>query len=142
MTAPFLGRLAKAAARGVAVTVVTPEANNWGLVRDLLSWPRATGGVDVRLYRGRMTHMKACLVDDDALVLGSANFDIWSYHFQGEYLALLTDSAVIADFRGRVMVEGLARSVPVTSPVGNLRGGLALGALRGLEAGALRLCRA
>jgi len=81
-------------------------------------------------------------VDDDALVLGSANFDIWSYHFQGEYLALLTDSAVIADFRGRVMVEGLARSVPVTSPVGNLRGGLALGALRGLEAGALRLCRA
>ena len=142
MTAPFLGRLAAAAARGVAVTLVTPEANNWGLVRDLLSWPPATGRVDVRLYRGRMTHMKACLVDDDALVLGSANFDIWSYHFQGEYLALLTDSAVIADFRRRVMVEGLARSVPVTSPVGSLRGGLALAALRGLERGALRLCRA
>jgi cardiolipin synthase A/B len=141
LTTPFLGRLAAAARRGVAVTVVTPEANNWGLVRDLLSWPRATGGIDVRLYRGRMTHMKALLVDDDALLLGSANFDIWSYHFQGEYLALVTDPGVIADFRARVMVEGLARSVPVTRPVGRLRGGLAWTALRGLESGALQLCR-
>ena len=140
MTAPFLDRLRVAAERGVAVTLVTPEANNWGLVRDLLSWPRATGGVDVRLYRGRMTHMKACLVDDEALVVGSANFDIWSYHFQGEYLAVVTDPAVIEDFRGRVRVEGLARSVPV-SPVGRLRGALASFALLGLETSALRLCR-
>jgi cardiolipin synthase len=141
VTAPFLGRLAAAARRGVAVSVVTPECNNWGLVRDLLSWPRATGGIEVRLYRDRMTPMKACLVDDDALVHGSANFDIWCYHFQGEYLALVNDPDVIADFRSRVMVEGLARSMPVTTPVGGLRGGLAHAALRGLETGALRLCQ-
>jgi cardiolipin synthase len=141
MTEPFLGRLATAARRGVAVTVVAPEANNRGLVRDLLSWPRATGEIDVRLYRGRMTHMKACLVDDEALVLGSANFDLWSYHFQGEYVAVVTDPGVIADFRDRVCVEGLARSTPVRRPVGALRGGLARAALQGLERGALRLCR-
>jgi cardiolipin synthase len=140
VTSPFLGRLVAAARRGVAVTVVTPEANNWGLVRDLLSWPKATGPVDVRLYCGRMTHMKALLVDDEALCLGSANFDIWSYHFQSEYLALVTDLSVIADFRRRVMVEGLARALPVQRPIGRLRGGLARAALRGLEAGALHLC--
>ncbi|HEX9185701.1 MAG TPA: phosphatidylserine/phosphatidylglycerophosphate/cardiolipin synthase family protein [Vicinamibacteria bacterium] len=141
LTAPFLGRLAAAARRGVAVTVVAPGANNWGLVRDLLSWPRVTGGVLVRLYPGRMTHMKACLVDDAALCLGSANFDLWSYHFQGEYVALVTDPGLIADFRDRVMSEGLARSRPVARPVGRVRGALAAFALRGLEAGALRLCR-
>lgn len=141
MTEPFLGRLAAAARRGVAVTVVAPEANNWGLVRDLLSWPRATQGVEVRLYRGRMTHMKACLVDDEVLVLGSANFDLWSYHFQGEYVAVVTDPRVVADFRRRVRVEGLAGSSPVAKPVGPLRGGLARAALQGLETGALRLCR-
>lgn len=140
-TAPFLGRLAAAAARGVAVTLVAPEANNWGLVRDLLSWPRATGRIDVRFYRGRMTHMKACLVDGEALVLGSANFDIWSYHFQGEYLAVVSDPGVIADFQGRVMTEGLARSVPA-APVGRVRGAFASLALLGLQAGARRLCRA
>ena len=40
MTSPFLERLGAAARRGVKVTVVAPEANNWGLVRDLLRWPR------------------------------------------------------------------------------------------------------
>ncbi len=141
MTEPFLARLAAAVRRGVSVTVVAPEANNWGLVRDLLSWPRATQGVEVRLYRGRMTHMKACLVDDVTLVLGSANFDLWSYHFQGEYVAVVTDPLVVADFSRRVRVEGLAGSSPVARPVGPLRGGLARAALQGLETGALRLCR-
>jgi phosphatidylserine/phosphatidylglycerophosphate/cardiolipin synthase-like enzyme len=30
----------------------------------------------VRLYRKHMTHMKALLVNDEVLVLGSANFDL------------------------------------------------------------------
>jgi cardiolipin synthase len=116
LTSPFLERLGAAGRRGIDVTVVTPEANNWGLVRDLLRWPRATRGIDVRLYRGRMTHMKALLVDDEVLVLGSANFDLWSYHFQGEYLARVTDPALIEDFRTHVAAEGLRGSRPVEAP--------------------------
>jgi cardiolipin synthase len=139
VTSPFLERLGAAGRRGVHVTVVTPEANNWGLVRDLLRWPRATRGIDVRLYRGRMTHMKALLVDDEVLVLGSANFDLWSYHFQGEYLARVTDPALIEDFGTRVAAEGLRSSRPVEAPAGPVRGGLARLALRSLEALTLRL---
>jgi phosphatidylserine/phosphatidylglycerophosphate/cardiolipin synthase-like enzyme len=118
---------------------VTPEANNWGLVRDLLRWPRATRGIDVRLYRGRMTHMKALLVDGEILVLGSANFDLWSYHFQGEYLARVTDPAAVEDFRTRVAAEGLRGSRPVEAPAGAVRGGLARLALRSLEELTVRL---
>ena len=139
MTSPFLERLGAAARRGVEVTVVAPEANNWGLVRDLLRWPRATGGISVRLYRGRMTHMKALLVDEATLVLGSANFDLWSYHFQGEHLARVTDPGVVADFRTRVAVEGLRRSQPVEVPAGAVRGGFARLALRSLEELTVRL---
>ncbi len=141
LTSPFLERLGAAGRRGVRVTVVTPEANNWGLVRDLLRWPRATVGIDVRLYRGRMTHMKALLVDDRILVLGSANFDLWSYHFQGEYLARVTDPGVIRDFRARVAAEGLRGSRPVDAPAGPLRGRLARLALLSLESATLRLSR-
>ncbi len=139
LTSPFLERLGAAGRRGVRVTLVTPEANNWGLVRDLLRWPRATRGIGVRLYRGRMTHMKALLVDDEVLVLGSANFDLWSYHFQGEYLARVTDPALIEDFRDRVAAEGVRGSRPVAAPAGPLRGGLARLALRSLESLTLRL---
>jgi cardiolipin synthase len=142
LTAPFLERLTAASRRGVAVTLVTPERNNWRLVGDLLSWPPATGGMDVRHYAGRMTHMKALLADDTALVLGSANFDLWSYHFQAEYLALVTDPAVIADFRSRLMAAGMAGSRPVAAPAGRLRGAFARLALQALERAALKLCRA
>ncbi len=139
LTSPFLERLGAAGRRGVRVTVVTPEANNWGLVRDLLRWPRATRGIDVRLYRERMTHMKALLVDGEVLVLGSANFDLWSYHFQGEYLARVTDPAVIEDFRTRVAAEGVRGSRPVEAPAGPVRGAFARLALRSLESLTLRL---
>ncbi len=142
LTAPFLERFTAAARRGVRVTLVTPERNNWGLVGDLLSWPPATRGMDVRHYGGRMTHMKALLVDDSALVLGSANFDLWSYHFQAEYLAVVTDPAVVADFRSRVMAAGIAGSRPLAAPAGRLRGAFARLALQALERGAQKLCRA
>jgi cardiolipin synthase len=138
-TSPFLERLGAAARRGVDVTVVAPEANNWGLVRDLLRWPGATRGIRVRLYRGRMTHMKALLVDGETLVLGSANFDLWSYHFQGEHLARVTDPAVVEDFKARVAAEGLRGSRCVEAPAGALRGGFARLALRSLEELTVRL---
>jgi cardiolipin synthase len=139
LTSPFLERLSAAGRRGVRVTVVTPEANNWGLARDLLRWPRITAGLQVRLYRGRMTHMKALLADDDVLVLGSANFDLWSYHFQGEYLARITEPSVIHDFEARVAAEGLRGSQPVDGPPRPLRGRLARLAIRELESLTLRL---
>ncbi len=139
LTSPFLERLATAARRGAAVTVVTPEANNWRLVRDLLAWPRATGEIAVRLYGGRMTHMKALLVDDATLVLGSANFDLWSYHFQSEYLARVTEPRLVADFCARVRSEGHRHSRPLEDPSSALRGGFARLALRWLELAALLL---
>ena len=122
LTSPFCGRLAEARRRGVAVTVVTPERNNWGLCRDAMVWHAARSGFDVRFYRDRMTHMKAMLVDGRVLVVGSANFDVWSYRFQQEFLACVTDGKVIEDFRKRVMEEDLRRSAPC---------GVALGAVAG-----------
>jgi cardiolipin synthase len=86
-----------------------------------------------------MTHLKALLVDGATLVLGSANFDLWSYHFQGEYLARVTDPVVVEDFRTRVVAEGLRHSRPVEAPAGTLRGGFARLALRSLEELTVRL---
>jgi cardiolipin synthase len=137
LTSPFLDRLVDAAKRGVAVTVLTPEANNFQLVRDLLSWPKATPGLAVRLYRGRMTHLKAMLIDAEALVLGSANFDIWSYHFQGEYLAVVREPELVRDFERRILAQGMAGSRPLSEPSSAWRGGFARFGLRSLERAAL-----
>jgi cardiolipin synthase len=137
LTSPFCGRLAAARRRGVAVTVVTPERNNWGLVRDAMVWQAQRHDLDVRFYPDRMTHMKALLVDGRSLVLGSANFDVWSYRFQQEFLAIVTDATVISDFTARVLEPDLARSAHCEATLGNLASRLLewkLGAIETLSA--------
>ena len=109
---PFLDRLVKARRRGVSVTVVTPEKNNFGLCRDAMIWHAANSGFDVRFYPDRMTHMKALLVDESILVVGSANFDVLSYRFQQEFMAIVTDRNLVEDFMRRVVEVDLRRSIP------------------------------
>ena len=111
LTAPFTDALARAAARGVEVTLVTPLANNKPVVRDYLVWFAAKAGFRVRLTR-EMIHLKGLLIDGRRLVLGSSNFDFVSYWSQEELLAVVSDPGVIADFRARVLEPMLAEALP------------------------------
>jgi cardiolipin synthase len=122
LTSPFFGRLAAARRRGVTVTAVTPQRNNWRLAQDAMVRLATRHGVDVRLYPERMTHMKALLVDDRTLVLGSANFDVWSYRFQQEFMAIVTDASLIEDFRARVVEPDLRKSTPCAASPGAIAG--------------------
>lgn len=117
---PFLDRLVAARRRGVSVTVVTPLNNNFGLCRDAMIWHAANSGFDVRFYPDRMTHMKALMVDESVLVVGSANFDVLSYRFQQEFMAMVTDPRLIEDFRKRVVEVDLRQSAPCREIRGRL----------------------
>src|SRR5262249_22314633 len=122
LTTPFTGRLVAACRRGVPVTVVTPDRNNWGLVRDAMVWHAQRPGLDVRFYPGGMPQMKALLVDGRSLVLGSANFDVWSSRFQQEFLAVVPAPAVIGAFRDRVLGPDVQRSTPCGAVLGRVAG--------------------
>jgi phosphatidylserine/phosphatidylglycerophosphate/cardiolipin synthase-like enzyme len=85
-------------------------------------------GHDLRIYPDRMIHMKALLIDDEALVAGSSNFDLLSYYgLLNEVMAVSRDPALIAQFRERVLLPGLARaerhSTAVEAPVLDLSEG-------------------
>jgi cardiolipin synthase len=109
---PFLDRLVAARRRGVSVTVVTPLVNNFALCHDAMVWHANNTGFEVRFYPDRMTHMKALLVDGATLVVGSANFDVLSYRFQQEFMAIVTNPCVVEDFTRRVVEEDLRVSIP------------------------------
>src|SRR6185369_1589699 len=79
ITFPFYERLRAAAFRGVEVRIVTPGQNNWRLFRNYARLESARSGIDLRLYRGGMSHLKSMLIDDDYLIAGSSNFDYLSY---------------------------------------------------------------
>lgn len=115
---PFHQALSEAARRGVQVDFVTPAQNNWALLGRALTWRARGDAVRVRRYTPGMTHLKAILVDDEALVLGSANFDFLSYCFQQEYFAVFKEPGLLADFRRRVVEPDLARTVRVTTTAG------------------------
>jgi cardiolipin synthase len=111
ITFPFFDHLRDARRRGLTVTVVTPENNNWRCFGDYAQGEASRNGLDLRLYQDRMSHLKAMLIDDRCLIVGSSNFDLLSYHCYQEILAFITDEEVIADFRELVIDVDLRNAV-------------------------------
>lgn len=110
VTFPFYERLREATRRGVRVTVITPEENNWRFFRNYARLESARSGIDLRFFQGRMSHLKAMLIDDEYLIAGSTNFDYLSYRVHQELIAVITSPSVIVDFRERVVLPDLANS--------------------------------
>jgi cardiolipin synthase A/B len=117
ITFPFYERLRAAARRGVTVRIVTPGNNNWGFFANYARLESARSEIDLRLFRGGMSHLKAMLIDEEYLIAGSSNFDYLSYRIHQELLAIITIPEILADFKARVMVPDLAnaRSVECTA---------------------------
>ena len=113
VTFPFYERLRAATRRGISVTIITPEENNWRFFRNYARMESARSAIDLRLFNGGMSHLKAMLVDDEWLIAGSSNFDYLSYRIHQELLGLVTIPEVIADFRRRVMLPDLANAATV-----------------------------
>jgi cardiolipin synthase len=114
ITFPFYERLREAARRGVDVRIVTPEQNNWSYFAKYVRVESARSQIDLRLYQGGMSHLKAMLIDDEFLIAGSSNFDYLSYRLYQEVVGVITAPSVIAEFLARVMLPDLARSVAVS----------------------------
>lgn len=113
ITFPFYERLRNAAGRGIAVTIVTPQHNNWSFFGEYARLESTMSDIDLRFYKGRMSHLKGMLIDDRYLIAGSSNFDYLSYRMYQESVAVITDYRVIADFRERVMVPDIANAESV-----------------------------
>ena len=110
ITFPFYERLRAATRRGVAVKIVTPQQNNWRFFANYARLESARSEIDLRLFKGGMSHLKAMLIDDQYLIAGSSNFDYLSYRIHQELLAVITAPELVTDFRERVMIPDLANA--------------------------------
>jgi len=123
ITFPFYERLRAATRRGVAVTIITPAENNWRLFANYARLESARSEIDLRLFKGGMSHLKAMLIDDEYLIAGSSNFDYLSYRLYQEIIAIFTNHQLIDDFRERVMLPDSAYATAVechASEIGKL----------------------
>lgn len=121
-TFPFYEKIGQLTQRGVKVTYISPESNNRKIFDAYNRWECQRGNIDLRLYRGRMTHLKSVLIDDRYLLLGSANFDFVSYYFDQEIVAVVEDPQIIQDFKTRVVEPDLNNTIPHKSQVPDWQG--------------------
>ncbi|MGB7296587.1 MAG: phosphatidylserine/phosphatidylglycerophosphate/cardiolipin synthase family protein [Candidatus Aminicenantales bacterium] len=121
---PFFDRLREIGSNRPPTVLLTSAVNNWPQMRHYLPWEARRSGIELRLYPGRLTHLKAILVDGRELVMGSANFDFFSYSIYQEIVAVVRDPSVIAAFKERVVVPDLKISLPFQGDVRPFRGRL------------------
>jgi cardiolipin synthase len=103
LTFPFCDHLRRSRKRGVDITLISPDVNTVGGMRRYILWESARSGFDVRFFP-RMTHVKAMLIDDRWLILGSSNFDYLSFRAHQEIVAIVRDRPTIDSFRA--MLDG------------------------------------
>ncbi|HSJ08345.1 MAG TPA: phosphatidylserine/phosphatidylglycerophosphate/cardiolipin synthase family protein [Longimicrobiales bacterium] len=112
ITFPFTEALGCAVENGARVTILSPAANNRGFMTRYIADEARRRGFELRTHEG-MSHLKAMLIDDRQLILGSTNFDWLTYHHLAEFVAVIRDEGVVADYRARVLAPDLAQSVIV-----------------------------
>lgn len=119
---PFFDRLRAIGPGRPPTVLVTSEVNNWPQMRHYVPWEARRSGIELRLYPGRLTHLKAILVDERELIMGSANFDFFSYSIYQEIVAVVREPSVVAAFKERVVVPDLEKSPPFRGRIQPLRG--------------------
>jgi len=112
VTEPYYSMLRTAVNRGVSVSLMIPSSNNRGIMTPYIQFHAAASGIQLHLYRAKMSHLKAMLIDDAYLIFGSSNFDYLSVHTQQEVFAFLSDSAFIKQFKKQIMDNDLNDAVP------------------------------
>ncbi len=119
---PFVDVLKKAGKRGVAINVITPEANNRRFLKKYITWEASRSDLNLWFYQPRMSHLKAMLIDDRYLILGSTNFDYISYRVHPELIAIVTNPEIIREFTTRILDKDRAESVNGERPAPNFGG--------------------
>jgi len=119
---PFYEKIGSLTKKGVKVTYITPESNNRKILDGYNRWECQQHNIDLRLYQGRMTHLKSILIDDKYLLLGSANFDFVSYYFDAEIVAVIQDPEVIAEFKRRIVDVDLQNTISHEEKVPDWKG--------------------
>lgn len=131
---PFYAALRQAREGGARVVVISPDLNNWGVMREYVIWESMRADIELRMYQGRMMHAKAMLVDDRYLIVGSSNFDFLSAEFMQEIVAVITNQDLISQFKERVLERDLPNTTLCKETVGDLRGFYHIGRLKLMSA--------
>lgn len=112
----LLEALCLAARRGIDLRLIVPQRSNHrtaDVVREAYLNQLQEAGAQVWLYRGRMLHAKAILIDESRAVVGSANMDMRSLLLNYEVGLRIESRDIVGDLDAwarQLLSECVARS--------------------------------
>lgn len=125
---PLLGILKNETNRDIRISIFTPESNNKGVFKKNLMHEARENWFDLYMYQAGMSHLKAVLIDNEILILGSSNYDFASYFFEEEVMITSNDIDLINEFESKIAIPYRKESIPydgrsTDSGKGQARGG-------------------
>ncbi len=118
-TSDILRAIRAASLRGVEVRIILPEINNHiyaGLASRALYEPLMQAGIRIYERQPPFMHAKAMLVDDELVIVGTANMDVRSLRLNYETCMAVFDAGFV-DKMKRIVLEDLARSREIVPAV-------------------------
>ena len=110
---PLLSYLKKNVSSKVELKIISPADNNKSIFKHYLHKEFGSGYFRLFQYQRQMSHLKAILVDDETLLLGSSNYDFASYYFEQEVVLAVKDKTLIDLFKRKVLLTDGAETVEV-----------------------------
>lgn len=112
----IIRELSDIVARGVKVSIIAPERCDVWILDDIIRSRVADAvghGIDVRLCRDAFVHAKMAVVDEQSVVIGSANLDARSLNLNREIMAVTFNRGVVAVAQ-QFIERLLSRATPPT----------------------------
>lgn len=96
---------------GVRLDIVSPGINNKNIFKAILTNELMKGYFNFYEYQGRMSHLKAILIDGKQLICGSSNFDFISYYFEEEVVMITRNQEIVQDFISKISKPDIENSI-------------------------------
>jgi cardiolipin synthase len=107
---PLLSYIRKNKPEHVKVDISSPGINNKNIFKSILSKELEKGYFNFYEYQGRMSHLKAILIDGRKLIAGSSNFDFISYYFEEEVVMVTENHGIVQDFIEKIAEPDINKS--------------------------------
>ena len=111
MSDPLLSYLRNEVPKDIEIDIISPATNNKNIFKTILTSELEKGYFNLHQYQGRMSHLKAILVDGETLIAGSSNFDFVSYYFEQEVVLVTRDQESVDSFIQRIAEPDLSKSI-------------------------------
>jgi cardiolipin synthase len=108
---PLLSYVRNHKKENVALNIISPGINNKNIFKSILQNEMLKDYFTFFEYQGRMSHLKAVLIDDKQLICGSSNFDFISYYFEEEVVMITEDKGIVQDFIEKISSQDKVESI-------------------------------